>query len=143
MSRLIIRELKADALYQQIVPTENLNLVHIRPHLLIYGSPSGTLQVQVRDSNDRIAGASNTISISTLKTQTYAHGYFRFDITQPLISGVTYRIALVGGGGYTFSETDYVGWASDWNDEKISTTYTQSGDVDSPLDFELWVRKIA
>lgn len=137
---LIVSECKPDA-YQEIVPTKPIFVYAIRPHLYIHGSPAGTVKVQIQDANGYMVAESATQSIATLKTATYAHKYYRFEIASNLMQDTTYRIAVVCGGGYSFSESAYVGVCHDWDNTKSDLSYVASDSFNKPLDIEIWERK--
>lgn len=137
--KLIVNECKPST-YQAIRPTENLFVVAIRPHLYIHGAPTGTVKVQIQDSNGRLVKESPSQTITGLKALAYAHKYYRFDLETSLIAGEAYRIAIVCGDGYSFSESAYVGVCQDWDGTKTDLEYTPGGDFEKPLDIEIWQR---
>lgn len=141
--KLLVAECKP-SVSQPITPSEPIFVIAIRPHLYIHGSPSGTVKVQILDSNDRLVIESSTIALnsSTLKTLDYAHKYYKFDLNANLSADVSYKIAVVCGGGYSFSESAYVGVCLDWDNTKTSTGYTPDNDFEKPLDIEIWERRI-
>ncbi len=129
-------------LFQPITPTKDINLHAIRPHLYKALAPGGTLKVSVRDGNNKIIKESETITISTISTANYFHGYVRFLISMPLKSGTEYRISLAAAGGYTYAESDHVAWViAHFDLAKVSSTYNPTAVFDSPLDLELWEKK--
>lgn len=136
---LIVNECKP-TVYQAIKPTENIFVVAIRPHLYIHGTPAGTVKVQIQDGNGRVVAESNSLTITSLKSLSYAHKYYKFDIYSSLIKDVSYRIAVVCGGGYSFNESAYVGVCHDWDNTKSSLEYTPVSDFEKPLDIEIWQR---
>ena len=138
---LIVAECK-DSVSQAIRPTEPLFVVAIRPHLYVHGSPSGTVKVQLLDGNDRVVSTSNSLNLSSLKTLDYSHKYYKFDMNANLAADVSYKIAVVCEGGYSFSESAYVGVCLDWDNTKSELAYTPSGDLQRPLDIEIWERKV-
>lgn len=139
--RLLVHECNNEV-YQEISPTRNINMENIRPHLYIHGSPSGTVNVEFRDSNDRLIKAGTPQTITSLKTDTYAHGYYNFPLKVHLKKSQTYRVAIVCAGGYSFSESAYVGICVDWDNSKTTRTYTADSDEQKQLDFEIWERTL-
>jgi len=143
MSTLIVHELETpgnNTVFQEIKPTQNINLAAIRPHLYLHNAPSGKVRVEVQDENGRLIKASAKQTITDLKTLAFAHGYHKFDIDTPLIKDIKYRIAVVTSDGYTFAESAYIGVCKDWDDEKTNQSYSPNNQFDAPLDFELWER---
>ncbi len=146
MSTLLLSECKPSA-YQPIKADKNMYVVALRPHLYIHGNPAGNVKVQIQDANGYVVAESATETIANLKTLgaytlDYVHGYFRFYVNASLIDQVSYRLAVVCGGGYSFSESAYVGVCLDWDDTKISLNYTPVNKFQYPLDFEIWERKV-
>lgn len=139
MSTLILIE-NVPTVFQEITMLQNMYLAHVRPHLFIKGSPAGTVKVQLQDENGRVIATSNSLTITALKTATYAHKYYRFDINANLIDGQIYRVAVICEGGYSYVESDFVGVCLDWDNPKVSASYINNGGVNAALDFELWER---
>lgn len=140
MSTLVVIECDPDTVYQQIVADKNMFVVALRPHLYIHGSPAGSVKVQVLDTNNRVVAESATQTITSLKTESYAHGYIKFDINASLRKGTSYRLAVVCGGGYTFSESNYIGVCLDWDSPKVECSYSPNTGFNAALDFEIWER---
>ena len=139
MSTLIVSECKP-SVYQPIKADKNMHVFAIRPHLYIHGSPAGTIKVQVQDANGYVVAESATQVITSLKALAHAHYYIRFDVKASLIKNISYRLAVVCGGGYSFSESAYVGVCLDWDRTKINMAYTPANSYQTPLDFEIWER---
>ncbi|RTL05230.1 hypothetical protein EKK58_08765 [Candidatus Dependentiae bacterium] len=138
---LLVAECKP-SVSQPIRAAEPMFIVALRPHLYIHGSPSGTVKVQILDTNNRVVTESSSVSISTLKTLDYAHKYYRFDLSANLSQDTSYKLAVVCEGGYSFSESAYVGVCLDWDNRKSSVGYSPSTSYEQPLDIEVWERRI-
>lgn len=135
---LLVEELVTE-LAQGVKSTSGVrNVRHVRPHLFRKGAPAGTLKVEIRDSSGGLIATSPTVAISAIGTLTYAHGYVKFDVTAQLAPGVTYQIALVPGGGYTFAESDWIGWCNGYDLGKYPPIVPVSGSLNQPLDMEIW-----
>lgn len=131
------------SVYQSIKANSNMFVVSLRPHLKITGAPSGTVKVQIQDENGRVIVESSALTITSLKTLAYAHKYIDFQIQANLAKDVFYRLAVVCGGGYSYSNTDYVAVCLDWDNPKTEVTYSPSTGLNGALDFEIWERNIA
>ena len=138
--KLIVSECQP-SVYQSITATEPMIVIAFRPHLYIHGSPSGTVRVELQDSSGRTIKASATQTIASLKSLAYAHKYYRFDLACELSANTSYRIAIVCGGGYAFSESAYVGVCHDWDTTKSALGYTPIDSLRKPLDIEIWERR--
>lgn len=142
MTKLLVHEL-GTSLFQQItVGSNRLDVEAIRPHLYLHASPSGSLQVQIQDTNGKIVAQSNTRTITSMKTLAYAHKFFLFSIKASLKPNETYRIALVASGGYSFSESAYVGWCNGFDSRTHLASYGVPFGTRAPLDFELWTKRL-
>ena len=139
MTSLAVEELKTTLNQEILVGDNNLNVEAIRPRLYKHNVPAGTLQVQVRDTNDKIISTSNSITITDISAVAFFHGFIRFDINAGLKAGTTYRLFLVPSG-YTFTESDYVGWVKDHEDTQIGVSYSPSSGFLSPLSAQIWAR---
>lgn len=135
---LIVFELE-DSIYQEMMPVDTSQFVSaIRPHIYKHNAPTGTLTIQVQDQNGRMIKESDVVNISDISSANYFHGYIRFDITIGLMIGKTYRIALVAAGGYTFSESAYIGWCNGYDLGKYNLSYESNSTFEEPLDMEIW-----
>jgi hypothetical protein len=139
VSNLILIECKPDV-YQSIKADKDMFVVALRPHLYIHGSPTGTIKVQVQDAGGKVVAESASQTITDLKTLAYAHKYALFYINANLVEDSFYRLAVVCGGGYAFSEAAYVGVCLDWDNPKTETTYSPGSGYSAALDFEIWER---
>lgn len=134
--KLVVEELKTEV-ETRFEVTAITQAVAIRPHLYRHGNPAGSLYLEIHSENGLIA-TSEQISISSIGTQNYFHGFVRFYISKQLKPGVEYTIKLKSDG-YTFSEGSYVGWVLDHDRTGYSTDSTIP--LLAPFKFELWVRK--
>jgi hypothetical protein len=143
--KLVVHELGIEGtaeLIQQVSSDRNTILYAIRPHLYRHNFPTGSLKVQVLDDSDDVVAESETLSIADISPgSNFYHGYVRFYINGGLSKDRTYKIKLVGTGGYIFDESAYVGWCNDYDLQKYPRDYTPSGALTSPLDLEIWERK--
>lgn len=139
---LIYTDLDTEA-SQEITMINDCNLVYIRPHVIKHGSPGGSIKVQVLDENDYLIGESSSVTVASISTFDYAHGYVRLPIDVPLKAGSTYKINLVGHSGYTFSDANHVGFCRDFDLRKVRAAYTSNLGADSAYDIELWERKVS
>jgi len=137
--KLIVHEL-ATSLVQNLISPRNVFCVALRPHLVRYGNPTGTLKMQILDTSNNVLADSETLNISSIGSNTYWHGVIRFYIDYGLRKDTEYKFKLVAGGGYSFSESAYIGWCNDYDLSKYDTDYTPSSFIDRPLDLEIWER---
>jgi hypothetical protein len=136
--KLITSEL-VTTLYQQItIGNFPIQLVAIRPHLLRWLHPTGSLAVQIQDASGQVIATSPAVAISAIGSDNYWHGYQRFDLSTHLKALATYRIALIPSGGYSFSESAYIGWCNDFDLRKVAATYSPNVGINGALDMEIW-----
>lgn len=136
--QLIVDELYSTTAQQITVGPKDIQLYAIRPHLIRYQQPTGSLQIQILDQVGRLVDSSETIAISAIGSGNYWHGYQRFLITTELKANSVYQIALVASGGYLFSETAYIGCCLDFDLRKVPATYSPNTGINSALDLEIW-----
>jgi hypothetical protein len=135
---LLAYELKS-SLYQELATDHHVHSVYaIRPHLLRFGSPAGTLTMEIRDSSGQVMFTSETIAISSIGSGSYWHGYVRFLLSGHLSKFTNYRIGLVAGGGYSFSESGYIAWCNGFDLGKYAGSYANAVGWSAPLDLEIW-----
>lgn len=139
--KLIVFEVKSEGVYQEVTPTRNVNVEAIRPHLIKHANPAGSIKVQIQDNNGDLITESSPVAISDLSNSTYFHGHIRFDINASLKKDETYRIAVVGTGGYSFSESDYIGVCNSWEHSSYAASYSPATNEKAPFALEIWERK--
>lgn len=145
--RLYVEELKATPLVQTFTRATACQVAFFRLHLVKYLSPAGTFILQLTDSSDNVIATSSQ-TLADMQTEgsadlqeNYYHGQikFTFDRAYNLRANEVYKIKL-SSSGYTYSDTDFIGWCKAFEDPAIPVT----GDVahapiDSPYDFETYV----
>lgn len=139
----MVHELGVDSCAQPwTVGTENQNIAYIRAHIVKWGSPSGSLYLQVQDSAGNKIKDSDAVTIASLPTTngSYFHGMIRFTINIGLRAGNTYKIQLKSSG-YTYAATAFIGVATDHNGPKYQTADEDMTGFGAPLDMEFWVKR--
>lgn len=139
--KVVTAELKADGLTQSITPSKNLFCIALRPYLVKYGSPAGTLKVQVLSDADVLLAESDTMDCVDISEADYFHGFIRFYVSIGLTKDVTYKIKLVGEDGYSFSDSDYIGWGNTFESGPYAHDYLATNSFYKPLKLEVWHRK--
>lgn len=137
--KLVVYELKAAGLEQTLVPNKNVILHSVRPHLIRFNRPAGTLKMQVLDSDDNLIAESASLDIDDIGTMDFAHGVVKFDLLAGLTKNQTYKFKLIGEG-YTFSESAYVGWCNGFDLEIYPPSYSPETSLQYPLLIENWER---
>jgi hypothetical protein len=138
--KIHLHELEASGLVQALVPEKNLMLEAVRPHLYRHNWPTGSLKVQVLDSDDNVLAESASVDIEDIGSQNFFHGYVRFLVNVGLVKDETYKFKIVGEDGYSFDESAYIGVCTDYDLRKYEPQETPAGGIYAPLDLELWVR---
>jgi len=143
VSKIIVHELESSPLFQEITITDlNLDVTALRPYIYKHNAPGGNIQMQVRDSGNKILASSNTLTESDIGTDAFFYGAVKFDINVSLRKNTNYRLALVSGGGYSFAESDFFGWVNGAFDREIvDRNYTASNVFGLPLVCEIWTNK--
>lgn len=142
MSEFPVEELVA-TLTQSMTASKAQSIEAVRLHIYKHNSPAGSLIVKIKDSNGGVLATSNTVTISSISSAAFFHGYIRFDLNHSFLASDAFNLEL-SSSGYTFAESAYIGWVKDMSDNdyrKYSTGYTPNIGFVSPLDCEFWERK--
>lgn len=140
---LIVHELVTTLTQRMTVGDNDVRLGAIRPHILKYGTPAGSLYMEVKNTSGTSLQTSETVTIAsiTAATNTYFHGYIKFLTYITLLKNTSYDFILTPTG-YTFAESAYIGWCNDFDLQKYDRDYTPADSFDCPLDMELWEYKL-
>ena len=146
--QLILQELGISAPFDELVQTitapsdRDLTVTAIRPHLYKHNAPSGNLKLQILDSTaTTVIAESEEILITDISAANYFHGYVRFYIDARLAKGTDYVCRLLSTGGYSFSESDYIGLCLDYDLAKYAKSYTPGNNYETAYDLEIWEKK--
>jgi hypothetical protein len=138
--KLIVHELEASGLVQELTATKTTNIYAVRPHIYRHNFPTGSLKMQILDTSDNLIGESAEVTIASIGSADFFHGYVRFLFSCGVTKDTSYKFKLVSTGGYSFNESAYIGWCNGYDLGKYDTTYTTSI-INTPLDLEVWERK--
>lgn len=123
---------------QPITCTRDGIIVHVRPHVLKFGTPVGNIKFQLFDSKGFLLNESAEIAAASVSATLYAHGNVKLDTDYPLKSGISYELGLAAGTGYVYSPTNHIGLVRANPDfRKVPKTYTFGR---NEFVFELWER---
>jgi len=142
MSTLIIDEMYPGVEFAQTVKIfRDTNLAHVRPWIYLEGTlADGDFQLEVLQGANVLATSTiNYVDINDAKTETYAHGFIRFDfdsLSLLVSEGNTdeeyiFRFSMIN---HTKDTSNYLAIARNW-DIKIYPTY---GDVIAQSNLLLW-----
>jgi hypothetical protein len=134
--QLIVHELLS-TLEQTVTCHRDTVCKHIRPYLYKHLNASGSVKVQVLDANGQLCAESNSINIVDISASNYYHGFIRFDIDFMLKKNFNYIIRLVGTG-YSFTESNYIGWVANHENKVYSEDYVLSNGAGSSLTLQVW-----
>lgn len=114
----------------------------IRPQLIGFNDPTGTVYLEVRRHSDGfLIGNSDTVDLADVATLNYWHGYVAFDFEFGMQEDVEYRVTILPGT-YVYSASSYVAWAKDYGFQKYDTSYGAGGPGAAAFDMEMWIRKL-
>lgn len=136
MSTLLLNELKT-SLTQTITPEYTQIVRAIRLDLVKYANPAGSIKVTIKDEHDNTVATSPLLAISSISEDLYYHGFIRFDISAHLKANTTYNIVL-SSQGYTFSDSNYIGWKLDYSRQGYELTPENNNLFESAFSLELW-----
>jgi hypothetical protein len=136
---IIVHELAVKLSQLITVGANPINLEAILPHLYRHNQATGSLQIQVEDTGGNMIAQSEIIAISALPSDLADwHGYRRFYIKAHLRAGASYQISLLPLGGYSFSESAYVGWCNDFDLRRVPALYSPNQGLNAALDMQFW-----
>lgn len=109
--------------------------------VLMYNAPSGTFTISLKSGattlhSEDFTSASIKTDLSTSNNYAWIWKAFQFTNPIPLASGV-YTLEL-SSSGYTFSDSSYLGWISDYESDYQRQTDTPSNDGENPQAFQLF-----
>lgn len=141
--KLVVYELDSPIVQEITVGDKAIQLEAIRPWIYKHNSPSGGIKINIKSALDVLLFESEEILISeiTAATGAYFHGPVRFYIDASLQSNTNYKIELEPTGGYSFSESGYVGWCNGYDLKFIANDYTPVGPLEDALLMEFWSKK--
>lgn len=130
MSTLIVDVLENNlSLTQAFRIRRNINVAHIRPWLYLSGTlPDGQLRMRLKQGSNILKTVTiDYTEINNAKTETYAHGFLRFDFDSLVLNRnesetATEYIIELTMLNHTDSSSNYIAWAREW-DLKSHTLY--------------------
>lgn len=138
--KLCVHELTTE-LKQKITATENLMVAAFRPYIYRHAAPAGSIFLEVQDANGKLIKKTGNTLISSIGSNTYWHGYYRFLLPVALKAGEDYYVSLKGSG-YTFGEPAYVGWANSFDHKNaFGAAYDGAEGLTAPLGLQIWAYK--
>lgn len=138
--KLIAHEL-VTTLSQKITMSRDLMTYAIRPHLIKYGAPTGSLIISIKSESGDLLAQSSAVTVESITDEDYFHGEVRFLISNPLREGVSYNIELSSTGGYAYDFSNFIGWCNAYDLAKVGSSYSPSSGLNAPLLMEIWERK--
>lgn len=126
MSTLLVDELFTGVTFEQNVQIEeNVSIAFIRPWIYKHGVlTTGDLRCEVYDGATLLKTVTiNYVDINAAVTETYAHGYIRFDMS-PLALNLgtsesthvyTFKFSMIN---YTDDSNSFIGICRDWDNPK-------------------------
>lgn len=139
--KLVVHEITT-SVSQNLTPEKNTLVGAVRPHIYVHNKPVGTLKVQICESDGTVLAESATVDIQDITTLAYFHGYVKFAVSAFLRKDVAYQFNIVAGGGYSFSESGYVGVCGDFDLRKYDPSIAVIHPLVSPLDLEIWSQSL-
>lgn len=147
MSTLIVEDLFTGIVFSQPIRVRrNVSISNIRPWIYINGTlTSGDLQCRVlQGANELAVSTINYVDINTVKTETYAHGFIRFDFESLILNKAdqepyTEYILEFSMINYIDDPSNYISIVRDW-DGSAATLYnnSQTNDYIDPVGYEIF-----
>lgn len=136
---LLVCELNGACFQPVTTGSSVIHVTAIRPHIYKHLAPAGSFYIQIQDANGKKIANSNSLTAANISASNYFHGYVRFDVSASLFPETQYRIALKSSG-YSYSDSAYIGWCTDFDLRKYTLTGFQTGEGWA-LDMEIWQLK--
>ena len=144
MSQRLVHELKGSlSQVWRFAGERNYNLQYIRPFLFVFGMPSGTFALKVKDGAEELGSV--TFTAADLKTalgtsDDYFYAWFRLNFSDKLsLKKGNYTVELSIASGYTFNESAWIGWISEHEFLHNDIDYTPQFDKENPLSTQFFV----
>lgn len=146
MSTLLIQQVESTSLTQEVTPLTNLEVYAIDVGIYSEGSPAGSVFMEVQSTSGGVIATSTSRTILSLKSDTYAHGTYRFGLDVSLKANTAYHLVLATSG-YSFSSSDFIGWLKDFDfvedDVRITpASYSGALGYNSPFQYRPIVRQV-
>lgn len=134
---LVVHELVTFLAQPLTATLKNREIVAVRPHLVKYGNPAGSFYLEIQDQSANPIATSNALTAAEISSASYFHGHVKFDVSATIRLGRTFRVALKSTG-YTFSESNYIGWCNDYDSRIYSLGFDDPAIDQMPLDVQIW-----
>jgi hypothetical protein len=111
----------------------------------MHNAPAGTFTLTVKNSDDETLVSqdfdSTEIKSDLSTSNNYAHVWKRLVFDNPFqLSKGTYTLVL-SSSGYTFSESNYIGWIREFENVFNETSGTISELFDNPFSFQIFEKR--
>lgn len=139
MSKIVVHELDSTVVRQQLTTLDKpIYIYALRPYVFRWLSPAGTAYMEIQDSNGKLIRVSESITIASIGTGNYWHGYYRFLVSIALRAETTYYFALKTSG-YTYASNAYLGWCNDFDKRNaFGSSYDGANGMTAPLGLQIW-----
>ena len=142
MTTIVVEELQT-ALSQEFETPNRKTISTIKLDLYKHRSPNGTFTLEIEQAGEIIATKDFTsldIENSTPSTAiNFYHGRYNVGLDSPVvINEGTFEVRITSSG-YSFSESDYLGWIKPHENIRIESDYNITNDAQNAFGLELWV----
>lgn len=131
--KLLMEDLDT-SLTQKFKATKNGDIYAIRPHIYVAGNPAGSLYVSLLDVNQKTIATSAAVTIASITSAAYFHGYVRFLVSAQVKKDQYYYVKL-HSSGYTLGAS-FVALCKDFDLQKYDRATAQAWE--SAYDIEFW-----
>ncbi len=139
--KLHVHELVTELRQVMKTPDRVTNIVAVRPHLYVHKQSLFTAEkVILSIENDRgLVAESEPVLVSDIPGE-FFHGLIRFSLKAQLAANSVYSLVLKAQD-YEFSETNWVGWCTDFDFKTYPADYDFSEALLlAPLRYEMWAK---
>lgn len=136
MKLAVFELLNSDSMTQKFTVGDSPIVVNcFRLHLYKHLAPAGTLYVKLEDANGNLIKLSSAVTISSISSANYFHGFVKFDCPVSLMANTSYYLELTASG-YSYSGSAFIGWVQAGALANHSDSYSGAA-----LNFEIWAEK--
>lgn len=135
----VVHELDSAVVRQKITVGGSPLMLHaVSAYVLRFGSPAGTVYLQLQDADGKKIADSESITITNIGSGNHWHGFYRFLMSVALKENTDYYLTMKSSG-YSYNASHYVGWcnAYEWKNA-FPSTYSPATGKNAPLGMRLW-----
>ena len=142
--KLIVEELVTD-LTHSATANRRMTIAAVRPFIYKHRSPSGTFTVSIIQGGNTVGSKTFTSAqmeseIADVTSVNFFHGPYKIEFDSPIVVNRGSFDIKLSHSGYSFSETDYIGWVRE-HERTVNDFAAVSTNTEHPKAVEVWEYK--